>query len=154
MSDSEYSKLSQVLADVGLPDRPEKFVDSRIFRDWLQAAGEPIADNTVNLSIDDATISVTVNSPTWAHLLVNNQSTILLRLAESGYEELKEMAIRVNVPTKKKSLQATKSVSAEQPKRVIEPRLKNLFAEIAENANNPRTRDAFLRLSKIDSRNN
>ena len=154
MSDSEYSKLSQVLEEVGLPDRPEKFVDSRIFRDWLQAAGEPIADNTVNLSIDDATISVTVNSPTWAHLLVNNQSTILLRLAESGYEELKEMAIRVNVPTKKKSLQATKSVSAEQPKRVIEPRLKNLFAEIAENANNPRTRDAFLRLSKIDSRNN
>ena len=77
-----------------------------------------------------------------------------MRLAESGYEELKEMAIRVNVPTKKESLQATKSVSAEQPKRVIEPRLKKLFAEIAENANNPRTRDAFLRLSKIDSRNN
>lgn len=151
MSRSEYSRLSKALEEVGLPDPPEKFADSRLYRDWLQAAGVQIADNTMNLSIDGATISVTVNSPTWAHSLINNQSTILLRLAEVGYENLKEMTIRVTVPTSVKSPQPKASPAVKRSKRVIEPRHRKLFEEIAENAISPKTKETFLRLSRIDS---
>lgn len=154
MSEFDYSKLSNILKEVGLPDPPENFTDSKIFSDWLQSAGENIANNTTNLSIDGATISVTVTSPTWAHSVLNSQSTILTRLGEFGHKELTEMTIRVSAPTSGNLPQTQKLPTPEQPKREIDPQLKKLFAEIANNAKSPRTREAFLRLSKIKLRDN
>lgn len=152
MSDPRYSKLSDIIAGIKLPDAPLQFNQTRIFQDWNQAAGAAIAENTLNLSIDGSILSVTVNSPTWAHELINNQSTILARLMESGYKNLQEMAIRVNVTVGRKLAQQSKVPQESQPLTpAISPRLKHLFIEIAENSSNPDTKATFMRLSKLDS---
>ncbi len=152
MSDPRYSKLSKIIAGLNIPDPPPQFSETRIFQDWRKAAGATIADNTLNLRMDETVLSVTVTSPTWAHELINNQSTILARLIESGYKNLQEMAIRVNVAAGRKSAQRTKTLPESQPPNpVITPRLKKLFAEIAKNSSNTDTKATFLRLSKLDS---
>ena len=151
MSESAYSKLSEILTDIDLPDTPPQFNETKLFQDWSAAAGETIANSTLNLSISGNVLAVTVGSPIWAHELINNQSTILARLIESGYKSLQEMAIRVNVSTRRTTPRAYGESASRSRESAVTPKLQKLFVEIAEKSNNPKTRETFLRLSKIQT---
>ncbi len=154
MTDPNYSKLSKILSDLDLPARPEKFTESKLFRDWTAAAGDNIADSTARVSFDNEVLAVAVTSPTWAHALLNNQTTILKRLRDLGYKDLRQMTIQVTLPASQPTPRvhrAAETPRPDSPTRVMTPRLQKLFAEIAQNASNPRTRKTFERLSKIDS---
>ncbi len=148
MSDINYFRVSKILADIELPKAPDRFIETDTFRVWAQAAGKDIADNTIKLQIEGNLLSVTVSSPTWAHALINSQATILNRLVELGCKNLEEMTIRVGVLTDRQSPRLKKRAHAGSRQREITPKMKELFIQIAENASNPATRDAFLRLSR------
>ncbi len=151
MSDSNYSKLSDFLTRVELPSAPESFTESTIFNHWKKAAGQNIADNTTKLQIEGNSLSVTVNSPTWAHALINSQSTILSQMIQCGFEDLDEIVIRVAVEGKRKTPRKKKAVT-EEPEAQLQPaRLSQVFVEIAKNASNPETKETFLRLSRISA---
>ncbi len=152
MATTNYSKVSKILAGIELPNEPPRATQADIFQVWSQAAGSDIAYNTINLQIEDQVLSVTVNSPTWAHALINHQTTILNRLVESGYENLADMTIRVGVLSGRKSPRTTMRTTTVPRASAITPKLRKLFIQIAENASNPETKEAFLRLSQSDSR--
>ena len=108
-------------------------------------AGASIADNTIELIIDDNVLHVAVNSPTWAHELINQQNSILQHLRDSGYEELTEMSIRIRVAN-------SRSVPTPRKKtgnsRTSTPEMQNLFARLASESTDPDTKETFLRLSR------
>ncbi len=149
MSDSQYSKLSKILTDIDIPDAPKRFAESQLFQDFNEAAGEAIAANTLNLSVDGPVLNVSVNSPTWAHELINNQSSILEKLIELDYSNLKELAIRVNVAAAKKKPRLRTNLAPQTSERTVNPELKDLFVDIAEKSANSNTRKTFLRLSRL-----
>lgn len=149
MSDSNYSKLSDFLTSVELPSAPESFTETTIFSHWKKAAGQNIADNTTKLQIEGNSLSVTVNSPTWAHALINSQSTILSQMIQGGFEDLEEIVIRVAVEGKRNTLRKKKAVTDEPQAQLPPAKLSQVFVEIAKNASNPETKETFLRLSRI-----
>ena len=151
MSESAYSKLSEILPDIDLPDTPPQFNETKLFQDWSAAAGETIANSTLNLSISGNVIAVTVSSPIWAHELINNQSTILARLIEAGYKSLQEMTVRVSVSARRTTPRSYGESASRSSQPAVTPKLQKLFVEIAEKSNNPKTRETFLRLSKIQT---
>ena len=151
MSDSNYSKLSDFLTRVELPSAPESFAESAIFNHWKKAAGQNIADNTTKLQIEGNSLFVTVNSPTWAHALINSQSTILSHMVKCGFEDLEEIVIRVAVEGKRNTLRKKKAVTEEPEAQLLPARLSQVFVDIAKNASNPETKETFLRLSRISA---
>ncbi len=134
-----------------MPSAPESFTETTIFSHWKKAAGQNIADNTTKLQIEGNSLSVTVNSPTWAHALINSQSTILSQMIQCGYEGLEEIAIRVAVERKRNSLRKKKAVTEEPEAQLLPAGLGQVFVEIAKNASNPETKETFLRLSRISA---
>ncbi len=153
MSDSNYSKLSDFLSRAELPSAPESFTETTIFRHWKKAAGQNIADNTAKLQIEGNSLSVTINSPTWAHALINSQTTILSKMNQCGFEDLEEIVIRVAVEGKRNTSHRKKAVTEEPQAQLLPARLSQVFVEIAKNASNPETKETFLRLSRISEEN-
>ncbi len=151
MPELTYSRLSEVLAAVTLPEAPKRFTDTEFYRHWSQAAGQSIAENTTRLQIEGCVLAVTVNSPTWAHELINNQTTVLSRLVENGYKDLEEISIRVAVAGGRKPSRRNKPERPIPQDGAVSPELRQLFAEIARSAANAETRETFLRLSRTGS---
>ena len=123
---------------------PPNFESSPIYRDWKEAVGEAIADNTVELRSEGATLHVAVNSSTWAHELINQQNSVLRHLQERGYRELTEMSIRIRVsnPIRRPTLKKPPPT-----RRTTTPELRELFEQLASESQNPEMRAAFLRMS-------
>lgn len=151
MSDSNYSKLSDFLSRAELPNAPESFTETTIFRHWKKAAGQNIADNTAKLQIEGNSLSVTINSPTWAHALINSQTTILSKMNQCGFEDLEEIVIRVAVEGKRNTSRRKKDAAEKPQDQLLPARLSQVFVEIAKNASNPKTKETFLRLSRISA---
>ena len=145
MDKPSYKKLYTFLEESALFQKPPNFRRASIYKTWNLVVGSSIADNTIELKIDGDVLHVAVNSPTWAHELINQQNSILQHLRDSGYKELTEMSIRIrvansrNVPTPRKKIRNS---------RTSTPEMQNLFARLASESTDPDTKETFLRLSR------
>ena len=145
MAESNYSKLSDFLNKGVVPERPASFRESQLFRDWTEIAGSSIAKHTAQLNVQNGILHVSVNSPTWAHELINYQITILEKLHEKGHKNLKEMSIRVKVS---KASQFPAPTQTTLPKPKMDPKMHKVFVKLACDAKDPNARNTFLRLAR------
>ena len=145
MDKPSYKQLYTVLEESALFQKPPNFRRASIYKTWRQVAGTSIADNTIDLKIDGDVLHVAVNSPTWAHELINQQNSILLHLRDSGYDQLTEMSIRIRVANSRSVPKPRKKI---RNSRTSTPELQNLFARLASESTDPDTKETFLRLSR------
>ena len=150
MAEPNYKKLSEILAECSFLERPEDSSQSPLYQDWQEAAGPAIAKNTDKLNADNGMLHVTVNSPNWAHKLINQQTRILAKMRAKGHEDLSEMTIRIFVPKPVTPPNITKPQILE---RKISPDLRQLFVRLASESNDPETSATFLRLSRARKHN-
>ncbi len=145
MEKSNYKQMHSILLDSLSLRQPAQHTQSPVYRNWRKAVGNPIAENTSNLKIEGNILHVVVNSPTWAHELINQQASILEALRAEGHLKLTEMSIRIQVPVSKPT-----PVSPTMPKRErrITPGLRNLFAQLSSESRNPEVKQIFRRLSR------
>lgn len=143
-----FKKLHTVLADSALFKNPPEFKRATIYRMWRQVVGASIAENTIELTIDNNMLNVAVNSPTWAHELINQQNSILKNLHGCGFENLTEMSVRIRVANVRSSPAPQKKYSKPQ---TITPQMRELFARLASESADPETKETFMRLSRTST---
>ena len=147
MSETHFRKLSDVISELSLPKQPQKFAETQIYQNWKNSAGELVATNTASLVIKKDVLHVVVKAPNWAHVVLNNQHTILKQLHNAGYKQLVDLDIRVSVPKPPKKIQSS---APKVPQRTVNTELRKLFSTFAKNATNPKVKETFLRMSKTN----
>lgn len=99
MATDNFQKIGTILGSIKFKEP----VAPPIYEHWLEAAGDAIADHTVNLDVRGDTLEVAVDSPTWAHEVIHNQQSILIHLQSSHYRKLTAIAVKVKIPPPKRA---------------------------------------------------
>jgi len=147
VSENQPKYLAEYIGNCNLPPQPKRFFSqSELFQCWEQAAGEKVAAQTENLNITNGLLEVQVNSPTWAHEVINRQTTILERLNKSGYRSLTSLSVGVYV---RKPVQLKYERRTPRTQRTVTPEMLAVFKKIAKRSVNPAIKERFKRLSKI-----
>ena len=141
--------MSSVLGQNLSLKRPQAFHHSVIYKNWRKVVGESIAENTLELRVEANILHVAVNSSTWAHELINRQTTFLQQLREYGHQNLDEFSIRVRVP---KSPKAPRQKKKPEKPRTISPAMQELFARLASESKNQEAKEIYMRMSRVPTR--
>ena len=147
VSQSNFKTLAEILSSEQLPERQDRdFVQSELFKNWASASGEDITQQTERIDIVDDVLQVHVSSPTWAHEIINRQTTLLKRMRGKGYRNLMSLSVSVHVPKTKKD--RFTAPPAQKP-RPVTPQMREVFKRFAENSKDPELKARFKRLGDL-----
>ena len=124
---------------------PSEDTNSVLFQDWIKSAGESISKHTRQVHIRKGIIEIVVDSPTWAHQIINQQNTLVQRMRDRGHSGISELSVRVKIVKKFKQPQ---HILVKPQQRKFSKNSGKIFSELAANSSNPKIKEIFLRLSK------
>ena len=146
MKQINYKQLADILSGYDLSPKDESTVYSVLQQNWSTVAGPNISENTENIEISGDMLLVSVNSPTWAHEIINRQKTLLSGMNNAGYPKLTNLSVNVHV-SKPATLDRYKKTPNETVQQTT-PQLRKLFKKLAAHSNSPEIKATFTRMSK------